>query len=217
MYGHGAAPPTRSAGTVITLRVLFAAVGVLSCGLLACVPLFRVAIVRGRWFDWTAAWVSLPLSVAALAVVGTVPETDTRGDVALAVVLILGAGSAAYFLATDIRFHQAERRFAGYAPPHAPTVHGPYGYPQPVPPAPLYPGTPVPQPQPQPHLPQPPAARAYIPNTPVPQPPVPQSPPAQRPAPARIDQVRAELDELSDYLRKHGDSQDGNGDHEGGR
>lgn len=218
MYGHGAAPPTRSAATVITLRVLFAAAGVLSCGLLACVPLFRVAILRGRWFDWTAAWVSLPLSVAALAVVGTVPETDTRSDVALAVVLILGAGSAAYYLATDIRLHQAGRRFAGYAPPHAQTVHVPYGYPQPVQPAPPYPGTPVPQP----HLPQPPAGRAYIPNPPMPQapapqPPIPQSPPAQRPAPARIDQVRAELDELSDYLRKHGDSQDGTGGHEGGR
>ncbi|NKQ28650.1 hypothetical protein HF200_30895 [Streptomyces galbus] len=37
----------------------------------------------------------------------------------------------------------------------------------------------------------------------------------QRAAPARIDQVRAELDELSDFLRK----QEGRpgGDHEGGR
>ncbi|MET9380003.1 hypothetical protein ABZY09_02685 [Streptomyces sp. NPDC002928] len=211
MYGHGAAPPTRSAGTVITLRVLFAAAGILSCGLLACVPLFRVAILRGRWFDWTAAWLSLPLSVAALAVVGTVPESDTRSDVALAVVLILGAGSAAYFLATDIRFHNARRygqQFAGYVPPHAQTAHGPYGYPQPTPP---YAGTPIPQP----HLPQPPTVQAYIPNMPVPQPPVPQSPPPRRPAPARIDQVRAELDELSDYLRKHEDPRDGN--YEGGR
>ncbi|MFD0505964.1 hypothetical protein ACFQ0G_30105 [Streptomyces chiangmaiensis] len=37
------------------------------------------------------------------------------------------------------------------------------------------------------------------PRTPVPPP----QPQPQRPAPARIDQVRAELDELSDYLRKH--------------
>ncbi|MPY64025.1 hypothetical protein FNH08_44775, partial [Streptomyces spongiae] len=40
-----------------------------------------------------------------------------------------------------------------------------------------------------------------------PQPPVPPQPQQQaqpqRPSPARIDQVRAELDELSDYLRKH--------------
>ena len=39
MYGHGAAPPPPSAAMVITQRVLFAAAGVLCCGLLACVPL----------------------------------------------------------------------------------------------------------------------------------------------------------------------------------
>ncbi|MFD7876162.1 hypothetical protein ACFV5G_19005 [Streptomyces sp. NPDC059766] len=222
MYGHGAPPPTRSAGTVVIVRVLLAAAGILSCGLLACVPLFRVAILRGRWFDWTAAWVSLPLSIGALAVVGSVPETDVRSDVALALVLILGAGSAAYYLVTDIRMGQAARRLGGYAPPNAQTVQVPYGYPHPAPPVSPYTSTPVP--------PGPPVAQAYIPNppmpqtpmpqtpmpqTPVPQPPLSQTPPPQRPAPARIDQVRAELDELSDYLRKHEDPRDGRP--EGGR
>jgi hypothetical protein len=47
---------------------------------------------------------------------------------------------------------------------------------------------------------------------PVPAPP----PPSRRPAPARIDQVRAELDELSDYLRKHPGRTDGD-QAEGGR
>ncbi|MFE2535046.1 hypothetical protein [Streptomyces sp. NPDC059371] len=206
MYGHGGTPPTRSAGTVITLRVLFAAAGLLSCGLLACVPLFRVAIQRGRWFDWTAAWVSLPVSIGALMVVGTVPESDRRGDVALTVALILGAGSVAYYLASDIRLHNAWRRSTGYAPPHVQTAQGPYGGPGPAQPAPPYPGILVPQPQPQP---QPPVPQAYLPHTPMPQ------PPPQRVAPARIDQVRAELDELSDYLRRHGDRRDG--DHESGR
>ena len=196
MYGHDGAPPTRSAGTVITLRVLFAAAGLLSCGLLACVPLFRVAIQRGRWFDWTAAWVSLPVSIGALMVVGTVPESDSRGDVALTVALILGAGSVAYYLASDIRFHNAGRRPVGYAPLHPRTAPGPYGHPQSAP----YPGF---------HVPQPPVPQVYPPNTPMPQ------PPPQRATPARIDQVRAELDELSDYLRRHGDRRDG--DHEGGR
>ena len=54
----------------------------------------------------------------------------------------------------------------------------------------------------------------------MPQSPLPTAPPPpQRPAPARIDQVRAELDELSDYLRKHdGHHEDSHqGDHEGGR
>lgn len=196
MYGHGAAPPARSAGTVITLRVLFAAVGFLSCGLLACAPLFRVAFLRGRLADWAMAWVSLPLSIAGFAVVGALPEADVRTDIALALVLLLGLFSSAYFLVMDIRFHQQQTRFAGYPPPQGPTVHSAYGHPQPASPY----TTHLPQPQP-------PAPHAH--GTVVP------PPPPQRPAPARIDQVRAELDELSDYLRK----QDGhhNGNHEGGR
>ncbi|MGW0912433.1 hypothetical protein ACWD1Z_11870 [Streptomyces sp. NPDC002784] len=221
MYGHGTAPPTRSEATVISLRVLFAAAGLLSCGVLACVPLFRVAILRGRWPDWVLAWVSLPVSIACFAVVGSVPETDPKSDVALAAVLLLGAFSSVYFLVIDIRVHNRLRlRYGGYARPGATTIHAPhgpagYGYPQHVSP---YTTTPVQQPLPQQH--QPPAPVPH-PATPVPAPPLPQDTPPpgpaptppQRPAPARIDQVRAELDELSDYLRNH----DGRGDHEGGR
>ncbi|MFE6335711.1 hypothetical protein ACFVOK_21270 [Streptomyces sp. NPDC057798] len=221
MYGHGTAPPTRSEATVISLRVLFAAAGLLSCGVLACVPLFRVAILRGRWPDWVLAWGSLPLSIACFAVVGSVPETDPRSDVALAAVLLLGAFSSVYFLVMDIRVHNRLRQqYGGYATAQATTVHAPhgpaaYGYPQQVSP---YTTAPVQQPLPQQH--RPPAPVPH-PATPVPTPPLPQDAPPpgpvpappQRPAPARIDQVRAELDELSDYLRHH----DGRGDHEGGR
>ncbi|MGW0995516.1 hypothetical protein [Streptomyces sp. NPDC002520] len=209
MYGHGAAPPTRGAGSVITLRVLIAACGLFSCGILACAPLFRVAFLRGRWFDWLVAWVSLPLGIACFAVVGTVPESDSRGDVALATVLILGIASTVHFLVTDIRYNaRTGRPPTGYAPPHAgtvPSAPSAYGYPGPAAPftATTAPVTPV-----APNAPHTPPA---MPHTPIPGPPqaAPLTPP-QRPAPARIDQVRAELDELSDYLRKH----DG---HEGGR
>ncbi|MEV5463174.1 hypothetical protein [Streptomyces sp. NPDC002788] len=198
MYGHGAAPPSRSAATVISLRVLFAAAGFLTCGVLACVPLFRVAVLRGKVLDWVAAWVSLPLSIACFVVIGALPEGDHRTDIALAVILLLGLGAAIHFLIVDIGHHGAARRSAGHPPPsQAPTVHSsqtPYGYPHPAPP--------------------------YAPaSTPVPQPPQHPGPPApQRPAPARIDQVRAELDELSDYLRRHEGRPDGTpGDSEGSR
>ncbi|MHC3470627.1 hypothetical protein ACYF6T_18155 [Streptomyces sp. 7R007] len=202
MYGHGAPAPTRSASTVIGLRVLIAAVGFLSCGVLACVPLFRVAFLRGRRLDWAAAWASLPVSIVCFAVVGSVRESDVRGDIAMSVVLVLGALAATYFVITDIRVANERRRPPGYAPPQAPTVPSVgYGYPQPGPVQPLPPM----QPAPQPPLPQTP-----IPGPPVSHGPVP-PPPPQRPAPARIDQVRAELDELSDYLRRH------EGNHEGGR
>ncbi|MEU3888109.1 hypothetical protein [Streptomyces sp. NPDC029041] len=209
MYGHGAAPPPRSAATVISLRVLFAAAGFLTCGVLACVPLFRVAVLRGRALDWVLAWVSLPLSIACFAVIGSLPESDRRTDLALAMILLLGAGAAIYFLVVDIGHHGRRRAFAGYAPPQAPTVptaaHTPYGYPHPAPPyAPT--STPVPQPPaPAPHD-TPPAAGPMQP---------PPSP--RRPAPARIDQVRAELDELSDYLRRHEGEGHRDGPHGDGR
>jgi hypothetical protein len=178
MHGHGAAPPTRTSGTVITLRVLFAVAGFLSCGLLACLPLFRVSVLRGKWQDWLLAWISLPVSIGGIAVIGSVPENDHRGDLALAVVLLLGAFSGAYFVIFDIR-HRRAPATAAPAPqpaPYPPARPG-YGYP---------PAQPYPAPGPAPTPPPP--------YTPAPPP---------RPTPARIDQVRAELDELSDYLRKH--------------
>ncbi|MFI1758146.1 hypothetical protein [Streptomyces sp. NPDC020571] len=186
MYGNSAGPPpTRGAATVITLRVLYAAAGFLTCGLLACVPLFRVAVLRGRWYDWTAAWVSMPLSIACLAVVGSLPETDHRTDAAMAGLLLIGAAATAHFLVIDIRLHAAPRPFAGHQPPHAPVV-APH-------PGPVYPAGPYAPP---------PAAQHPV------------APPPHHPAPARIDQVRAELDELSDYLRHH-DGRDGH--RQGGR
>ncbi|KUN22275.1 hypothetical protein AQJ11_27315 [Streptomyces corchorusii] len=221
MYGHGTAPPPRSAGKVISLRVMFAAAGALSCGLLSCLPLFRVAFVRGRWWDWLTAWLSLPLSITGFVVVGELPEQDWRSDVALSLLMFLGVASAVYYLVVDIRLHQRQR-FAGFAPAHAaatqaPPGTGPYGFghgtppypaPVPAPQHPVPPAHPVPAPLPHHRIPGPPHTGAVPPVA------VPRSGPPQRPAPARIDQVRAELDELSDYLRRH-DGHEGHG--EGGR
>jgi len=196
MYGHGAPPPTRTSGTVITLRVLLAAAGFLSCGLLACLPLFRVAVLRGKWLDWALAWVSMPLAIAGLAVVGSLPESDHRTDVALAAVLIMGAISGAYFIVFDIRHHRN-------LPPMGQVPPGATGFMAPQPPRPGY-GYPPAQQQQPPQQPQRYAATHLGQTPPPPYTPTP-PPQPQRPAPARIDQVRAELDELSDYLRKHED------------
>ncbi|MEU1053329.1 hypothetical protein ABZ397_12335 [Streptomyces sp. NPDC005876] len=234
MYGNSVVPPSRSAATVITLRVLFAVAGFLTCGLLACVPLFRIAVLRGRWYDWTAAWVSLPVSITCLAVVGSLPETDYRSDIALAACLLLGAAATAHFLVVDIRTHAAPRTpFPGYPPPPVPPAGAYYGQAHTVPPgAPAGPYAPTPIPGPPhpttphpgipdprtatPHMPHPsPTPQTHrTPHTPVPH--TPHTPAPQRPAPARIDQVRAELDELSDYLRRQ-EGQDGTGGHEGRR
>ncbi|WTB83524.1 alanine and proline-rich secreted protein Apa [Streptomyces cellulosae] len=217
MYGHGAPPPPPSSGSVITQRVLYAASGVLCCGMLTAVPLFRVAVLRGRVFDWIAAWVSIPLVVGCIAVIGSYPEEDWRTDAGLAVMLLMGACASAYYLTVDIRLPRRQNPYGGPVPPspHATTVHAPngpapYGYPQPASP---YTPTALSQPQ-SPHTPYPgPVPPSTAPHTPVPPP---QAQPPQGPAPARIDQVRAELDELSDYLRRQ-DGQQRPGDHEGGR
>ncbi|WP_432057481.1 hypothetical protein [Streptomyces sp. bgisy022] len=199
MYGHGAPQPPRSAATVITLRVLIALAGFLSCGLLSCVPLFRVALLRGRTLDWAVAWVSIPLSIALLMVVGSLPEADVRTDMAVALMLLLGIGAAAYYLVVDIRHHSRPHPYPG------PLGHGtaPYGYPQPTPPSP-YATTAVSSP-PVPQHPVPPQQVPPVPphQTPHPGPAAPLPPTTPPPAPQRIDQVRAELDELSDYLRRH--------------
>ncbi|MDN3266050.1 hypothetical protein [Streptomyces sp. MA15] len=214
MYGHGA-PPTPSTGSVITQRVLYAASGVLCCGMLASVPLFRIAVRRGRVFDWIAAWASIPLIIACVVLIGSVPEEDWRSDAGLGVLLLLGACASAHYLIVDIRLPRRPGPYGGPVPPspHATTVHAPYGYPQPASP---YASTAVPQP---PHTPlAAPVPPAPVPPAPVPPAPVPsQAQPPQRPAPARIDQVRAELDELSDYLRRQDGQQRRPGDHEGGR
>ncbi|MGX1883235.1 hypothetical protein [Streptomyces sp. NPDC055287] len=220
MHGSGTTPPVRSDGVVITMRVLFPVCAVFSCGLLSCVPLFRIAILRGRWFDWVAAWASIPAAIAAFAVVGALPEADARTDVALSCILLLGAATAGYFLVSDIRYY-ARLQVTGV--PHAATAprapYGPYAaQPQQAPQAPQPPY--VQAAPPQYGYPNPYASTPVVNPAPVPLPqqqnqPPQQQPPQQHPhenphphqhphqhPPHRMDQVRAELDELSDLLRK---------------
>ena len=204
MQGHGYPQPVKrppSTGTLVFLRVLFVVVSVMSFGLLTWAMMLRLAIVTRRAADWWLFGASIVVPYFGLYLLGSEPgdEIHTAGGW-LGLLLVLGGVVAAvvYYLVADIRhFHQAHAT-AGYAPQPQP---GPaYGYPRPPSP---YTATTVPSVPP--HTPGPPVPRD---STPVP-------PPPQRPAPARIDQVRAELDELSDYLRKHPGGSDG--DHEGGR
>jgi hypothetical protein len=213
MHGPGYAPPQPprpSTALAVVLRVLFVALPVLSIGFLAWATMLRVACVTRARRDWFLFALSLVVLFAAFVFIGTDgtgepgdPET-WRGDVGVALVLLSVFGSIGYFLYADLsRFHTPP---AGPGPTAATVV---YGYPPSVTPqsyapaqASYYP------PQPAPYAP-PPAAFGTTPApapppTPAPAPPMPPSAPIaqpQRPAPARIDQVRAELDELSDFLR----------------
>ncbi|MFF0445570.1 hypothetical protein ACFYT4_03960 [Streptomyces sp. NPDC004609] len=144
----------------------------------------------------------------------------------------LAIGSAIHLLVVDIRHHDARRAAwaggpaayhpgvtGGYGPPPAtqgygypphgttqPSAAPGYGYPHPASPASPLPH-PQPQPQPQnqnqPHpQPQNPPGAPVHPSAPVPPAPAAPAAPAAASDKPRIDQVRAELDELSDYLRK---------------
>ncbi|MFF1652584.1 hypothetical protein [Streptomyces sp. NPDC058255] len=198
MQGHGYAPPPSqrpSTGVLVVLRVIFVALAILSIGFLAWVAPLRAAIVTRRPADWwifAGSLVVLGISFAFLSTDHTDDFSSPNGNTGMIILLLNAVACAGYFLYADIRHHH--RLYpTGYLPTPAPAVN--YGYPH----------SPSPSPYAATH-PQPPVTPlpAPAPHTPVP-------PPPQRPAPARIDQVRAELDELSDYLRKR------DGRHEDGR
>ncbi|WP_406476960.1 DUF1720 domain-containing protein [Streptomyces platensis] len=217
MYGPvPALPPHRppARATVILLRAVFVAVAVLSLGLLAWATLLRAALVRRGRLSWWLFGGDVVVLIGAFLLVTNFPETDWRTDLGVGLVLLQIAVAVAYYLVVDVRAQQATGYGAGRAPaygmPYAPAAH-PYGVPQPPAPAPGYA-------QPQPYgapgaapfnpyartetrLPQPGGPAA--PPHPAPPPAGPYATPPDRPQPPqRIDRVRAELDELSDYLRK---------------
>ncbi|MER5312917.1 hypothetical protein ABT034_34675 [Streptomyces sp. NPDC002773] len=184
MYGQVPTPTTapvsaRAAGpsaATITVRVLITVLVVLSLGLLAWVAMLRIAIMRRSGRDWALFWVHLVLNIACVVPLeqrfaGT--WMNTAGMVAL---LVQMAVVACYFLVVDIRHHQPAPVMVMVPPP---------------------PARPPMQPSAQPPYPYQPIGYAQAPQLPLPT-----ASPAPTPAPGpRIDQVRAELDELSDLLR----------------
>ncbi|MFE9401875.1 hypothetical protein ACFYNY_08875 [Streptomyces sp. NPDC006530] len=187
--GHGPPQPRPSGAGQIVLRVLFALVPLLSIGMLSWTALLRLAIVTRRRAHWVVFWIQLALCEVAFGFVMRAPdENDWQMDVGMLGLLGLAVTSTAFYLYADIR-HASRPPLApgpfgwyapaGYGPPHIPAAtaprFGPYVNP--------YAETPVPAPP------------APVGHAPVP------APPGTAAAP-RIDQVRAELDELSQYLRK---------------
>ncbi|MBQ0847086.1 hypothetical protein ACFU9Y_18830 [Streptomyces sp. NPDC057621] len=197
MQGHGQTQPVKpppSTGVLVSLRVFFVVISVCSFGLLGWVLMLRLALVTRKSLDWGLLVATFSAEMLGFVLIGTEPgeEIHTTGAwTGLALLLGSLVPVISYYLAAEIRhFHALGYAYQAFAA-HRPPAHA-YGYPQPQPPytAGTGPHTPVPRMAP---IPGPPSA------TPTP------APPPQRPAPARIDQVRAELDELSDYLRKHED------------
>ncbi|MFJ5226956.1 hypothetical protein [Streptomyces sp. NPDC088400] len=204
MYGPGTGfqPTTRRrpnpAGLII-VRVVIVTLTMVSIGFLGWVAMLRIAAARRRTADWLLFGVTAVLAVGSLVVIGSGESSEAR-DVD---VLLMGLNFLAsivispYFLAVDIRHYaQYDQPPAvpygpGYQQPHQP--YG-FGY-QEQATAQTRPASQPPQPLSQPAQP--------------PHPPQPPHPSAASYKPPRIDQVRAELDELSDLLRKDRASREG--------
>ncbi|MGW6454719.1 hypothetical protein ACWF94_02125 [Streptomyces sp. NPDC055078] len=219
MHGPGYAPPPPgrrpSNATLVWLRVLFVALAVLSCGFLSWAPLLRLALVRRRTLDWVLFAVVLVAAITTFVLVvqlGSEGEDLTPIDVVLLSVLFaMVVGVPTHYLVAEIHHYQERPApgpwgqhsspYGAATIPYGQPLAGGYGYP-PVAAGPGYPPAPTPGPGNPAH--QPPAHQAPAPRPAAPRVPAPQPSPADPPAQGkpRIDQVRAELDELSDYLRK---------------
>lgn len=198
MYGPGHVPPPPPRAlpaSVVVLRVVFTVLPLLSIGFLTWATMLRLAVVTRRTLDWVLCAVSAAVMITGGVLLPENVET-TRADIAVGLIILNAIVFAAYFLVADIRHDKVRLASAGAVayPPYATTVprhQAGHGYPPAYLPAHAQPQA-LPQPQPQsPPQPQAPSRSQT--------PPPPEVPPRAGP---RIDQVRAELDELSHLLRK---------------
>jgi hypothetical protein len=203
MYGPGTAlPPQPNRAVVIGLRVLFTVLPIVTLGVAAWGSVLRLALMRRRRLDWALLPVVAVLGIGGFILIGASDEDSTRSNVGAAGIFACMLAVPVYFLVADILWSSSGADRAARAaygqpmPPHpytTGTLHGAARGPIPGPPAtpPAMTGMTGTPGQPQ---------YGYGPH--VPQPPQPPATPAPQTPPARINQVRAELDELSDYLRK---------------
>lgn len=214
-YPQSVPPRVPGRAWIVSMRVLFCALSVFSIGFLLWAPLLRLAFVRRRAFDRWLAGGAFAAVFAILMILGRNEHEATGIDFFLIFLLFVGMVSApVYYVAAEIRHYgrRGAKQYAmgGYVPPTPgyayattmPVTGKPGPAPQPPHQQQTYPQQPLSQ---QPLSQQPFSSQQYgqrqsPPLTPAPPlTPYPQQP---RPQPQRIDQVRAELDELSDYLRK---------------
>lgn len=197
MHGYGPTPQQQttsrpSPGTLTTVRVILVTVTVLSCGLLGWVAMLRLAFVTRRPRDWVLLAVVIALNAALFGFIMDTPDNpEDMSDAAALFMMVwivaLLAGVITYYLYMEIRHYSALGSPAPYTAP---------GHPAPLPYQQHQQHQRGQQGQHPPHQQQSPQPNPYTVQTP---------PPTPAPAPQRLDQVRAELDELSDYLRKEGE------------
>ncbi|MFJ9829672.1 hypothetical protein ACIRSU_35630 [Streptomyces sp. NPDC101160] len=179
MYGQGyppSVPPQPQRGvpaSVIVLRVLFAVLPLLSIGFLTWATALRIALLTRKAWDWILLAVSVAVVIAGLVLMPEDPDAS-RADWVVGMILLNAVAFTAYFLVVDIRHDRTPAAPAPVLPPSPP--YNPYAATVPA------------------HQPQPGYGYPQVQPQPQPQPVTPPNP--------RIHQVRAELDELSDLLRR---------------
>ncbi|MFJ1622937.1 hypothetical protein ACIODX_21580 [Streptomyces sp. NPDC088190] len=213
--GHPPTPPRRvpSRAWIVSMRVLFLVLSVGSVGILLWSPLLRLAIVRRRASDWWLTGAGFVFVCVLIPVLGRDGNDEPTGidNVLIPLLLVTMLGSIAYYLVGDVRHYDRLTKQHpmggysavppapgyGYGYPYAPTVptRMPSAAPMPAP-IPAQAPAPLVRPAQQPQQPQPSPWQQQQPH------PQPHPTPHPHPHPHRIDQVRAELDELSDYLRE---------------
>ncbi|MGP3985314.1 hypothetical protein [Streptomyces sp. 3N207] len=194
MHAPAPAPPQYrpSAAGVVLLRVLFVAVTVCSLGLLAWAAMLRAALVQRRPLGWWLFGADLAVLVTVCVLVLSYPETDWRTNLAVGALLLQMMAAVAYYLVIDttaVRPAAAGQPHGPAHPAYGPPTAYPAGPPPTAPPSPAY-GTPQHANSTRPYV------NSYA------EAPAQHDPHQARPHPQRIHQVRAELEELSDYLHR---------------
>lgn len=202
MYGPPQPPPSPkgpASGGLVALRALFIALPLLSCSFLAWAPLLRLAVLTRRKLDWVLFGLTLAVAAGLFVFMGVTGEesTDLEAVIGVGLIVTLAAGSVAYYVVGEIRhFDRAASTTLPYGSGAGGWTGGAAAQAVTVP----SPGT-----APNPYTSAPPVTAAP-PVTPVP--PVTSLPSGGSVGlppvvgGARIEQVRAELDELSDLLRQ---------------
>lgn len=197
-FGTALPPPRpRGEGAAITLRVLCGVVGLASFTLLNWALLLRLALVRRRAVDWVVfAVVGFALPITFFSLAGSTDSDDIVGPVdatGVIGIVVLWISVPIYFLGMDSHYRRLAQQAAALPAFYSAPAPAPYPYAPPQAPPP-YEAKPYDY-NPYRSAPTPPITPSPIPSSPTP-------PPQPPPPPPRLNQVRAELDELSDLLRE---------------